>query len=304
MSRVALPLAALALVFSLQRAAAQEAPPPPVATAPPVVEAPPPEPAPPPPIDPSVNVSTLAAPDAFSVAGRQTGLPQDLWRETPRELMRAVLPLIDGKPLTPTAAALARRVLATGAPGPKGSSDDAGASDSDLAGARAGALVALGDVEAAAAILQRAPGVDRSSALSQAAAESALLAGDETRACAVAQALTVGRDDIYWLRLRAYCQAIGGQASAAHLTLDLAQAQARDATFGRLMTAKLGGGAAGAASLRNGLDLALSRSLGLDLTTAKASPAVAQALSGGPPATVEIAPPAADLAAFAEAMAA
>ena len=48
---------------------------------------------------------------------------------------------------------------------------------------------------------------------------------------------------------------------------------------------KLAGAAIpGAASLRNGLDFALSRSLGLDLAAAKPAPAVAAALAGGDPA--------------------
>ena len=113
------------------------------------------------------------------------------------------------------------------------------------------------------------------------------------------KALTIGRDDIYWLRLRAYCQAIAGQTAAAHLTFDLAQAQAKDAAYGRLMGAKLAGGAGGAASLRNGLELALSRSLGLDLAAAKASPAVAAALGKAPP-EVDAPQIATDLAIFAD----
>ena len=227
-----------------------------------------------------VEVAPLAAPDAFSIAGRQTGLPADLWRGASVDTLNAVLPKLAQKPLSPAAAALARRVLATGAPGPQGLGSDAA-----LLGARAGALVALGDPRAAAAILDRAPGLDRDSGLSRAAAEGALLAGDDASACRIAQALTVGRDDVYWLRLRAYCQAIAGQTAQAQLTFDLAQAQARDEPFGRLMAAKLaGGGDPGPASLRNGLDYALSRNLGLDLAAAKPSPAVAAALSGADPA--------------------
>ena len=226
-----------------------------------------------------VQVIQLPAPDAFSTPGRATGLPQDLWSGTPIDTARAVLPVLAAKPLSPAAAALARRVLATGAPGPKGSTSDEG-----LAGARAAALIALGDVGSAAKILDRAPGLERNAALSQAAAESALLAGDSAKACAVANNLSSGRSDLYWLRLRAFCQAQAGQNDQAQLTLDLAQAQARDPAYGRLMAAKLSGAPAGAASLRNGLDLALSKALNLDLSTAKPAPAVAAALSGLDPA--------------------
>ncbi len=227
-----------------------------------------------------VEVSSLAAPDAFSTPGRDTGLPANLWRGASVQTARTVLPLLAARTLSPAAAALARRVLATGATGPQGSG-----SDPVLTGARANALLAQGDAKAAAAILLRAPGMDRSPELAHAAAESALLTGDDARACAVADALSSGRDETYWLRLRTYCQAIAGHPDQAQLTFDLAQSQAKDAVFGRLMSAKLAGaGNPGPAALRNGLDYALSRSLGLDLTAAKPSPAVAAAMAGASPA--------------------
>jgi hypothetical protein len=231
-----------------------------------------------------VEVAPLAAPDAFSTAGRPTGLPQDLWRDASVDTLNTVLPKLSaqavGRGLSPAAAALARRVLATGAPGPQGVGEDP-----PVLAARAAALVAVGDAKAAATILARAPGLDRSAELSRTAAESALLSGEDARACAVAEALTIGREDIYWLRLRAYCLALGGQADQAQLTFDLAQTQARDPVFGRLMGAKLaGGGDPGAPSLRNGLDYALSRNLGLDLAAAKPAPPVAAALAGADPA--------------------
>jgi hypothetical protein len=225
-----------------------------------------------------VEVTPLAAPDAFSTAGRATGLPTDLWRGASARTVEKVLPLLATKPLSPAAAQLARRVLATGAVGPSGIGDDPA-----LIGSRANALIALGDPQAAAAILARAPGLERSAELSQAAAESALLAGDDARACAIAERLGEGRGQIYWLRLRAYCQLLAGEKAAAQLTFDLAQTQARDAVYGRLMTAKLAGAAPGAASLRNGLDYALSRNLGLDITAAKPAPAVAAAISPADP---------------------
>jgi hypothetical protein len=226
-----------------------------------------------------VEVAPLAEPDAFTMPGRATGLPASLWRGASLKTARTVLPLLAARPLSPAGAALARRVLAAGAPGPQG----AGA-DPVLIAERASALLTQGDARAAGAILNRAPGLDRSPELARAAAESALLAGDDARACAVAEGLGAGRDEVYWLRLRTYCQAIAGHPDQAQLTFDLAQAQAKDATFGRLMAAKLAGaGAPGAASLRNGLDYALSKSLGLDLAAAKPSPAVAAALSSGDP---------------------
>jgi hypothetical protein len=226
-----------------------------------------------------VQVSQLAPPDAFSAPGRATGLPPELWRGTTIETAKAVLPLLAAKPLSPAAAALARRVLATGASGPQGSLGDEG-----LVGLRASALIALGDAGAAAKILDRQPSLERNPDLARAAAEGFLLAGDNARACAIAEGLGEGRGQIYWLRLRAFCEAAASKTAEAQLTFDLAQTQARDAVYGRLMAAKLNGAAAGAASLRNGLDYALSKALNLDLTAAKPAPAVAAAISGAEPA--------------------
>jgi len=220
-----------------------------------------------------VSVKALAAPDLFSAAGRETGLSAELWGGASPGILAEVLPLLVAKPLSPAAQGLARRVLATGAPGP-----GAAGNDPALAGARVNALIAQGGVKEAQQILTKTPGLDQRPALAQAAAETALLAGDADRACALGDGLAVGREDIYWLRLRAYCQARKGEKDAAQLTLDLAQGQARDPVFGRLMAARLSGAAPGAASLRNGLDYALSKDLGLDLSKAQPAPAVAAAL--------------------------
>lgn len=225
-----------------------------------------------------VAVSSLAAPDYFSAGGHDTGLSAGLWKAASPDTLRAVLPLLATKPLSPAAQALARRVLATGAPGP-----GTAGQDPVLAGLRISALIAQGGVKDANEILSNTSGLDQRPALAQAAAEAALLSNNPDRACAIGDALAVGRDEIYWVRLRAYCQIRKGDTGAAQLTFDLAQGVARDAVFGRLMTVKLnGGGDPGAASLRNGLDVALSRDLGLDLSAGTPSPAVAAALNPQP----------------------
>lgn len=220
-----------------------------------------------------VAVTALAAPDHFSTGGRDTGLPQSLWLGASPDTMRAVIGVLAAKPLGPAGRGLAARVLATGAPAPPEF-----ARDEAIAGQRINALIAQGAVAEAGAILERSSTLDRSPELAQAAAEAALLAGDVERACTTAARLSTGRDEIYWLRLRAFCQAQRGESGPAQLTFDLAQGQARDPIYGRLMGAKLGLAAAGAPSLRNGLDYALSRDLGLDLSQVKASAAVSAAL--------------------------
>lgn len=210
-----------------------------------------------------VAVQSLAALDLFS-SGRDTGLGTDLWKGASADIARNVIPTLDSAPLSPAGAALARAVLATAATAPDGAGDDA-----DLAAARVKALLDLGDADGAAMILAHTPGLSSSAALSQAAAEVDLITDQPDMACATADALSVDRDAIYWLRLRAFCQARAGKTDMAQLTLTLASQQAPDPVFSRLMGAVLAGGAnPGAPSLRNGLDYALSAALKLDLTPA------------------------------------
>ncbi|MBO9708572.1 MAG: hypothetical protein J7521_10190 [Caulobacter sp.] len=218
-----------------------------------------------------VEVQALAPPDLFSTPAGQTGLSGDLWKDASPGLVREALPKLAARPLSPATAALAHRVLATGATGPDGVG-----TDPEMGAARASALIALGDAAGASAVLDRAPGVATNADLSAAAAEAALIAGDDAKACAVGEALSVDRGGAYWLRLRAFCQALAGQHDAAQLTLNLAVQQAKDADYARLMNALLAGTPGGAANLRNGVNYALSRKLGLDLqaAAATASPAL------------------------------
>ena len=206
-----------------------------------------------------VAVQQLGKLDLFSTGATDTGLGADLWKGASADIAREVIPGLAQRPLSPAAAALARRVLSTAAAAPDGAG-----SDTALAGARAQTLLALGDAADAQAILDHTSNLNNDGALSQVAAEAALIAGNTDRACATADALTADRGGVYWLRLRAFCQARAGQTAAAQLTFDLAQEQGRDATYARLMGAVMGGGDPGAGSLRNGLDYALTTQLKLE----------------------------------------
>lgn len=220
-----------------------------------------------------VQVQTLAAPDLFSTPAGDTGLSGDLWKDASPGIVRDVLPKLASKPLSPAAAGLARRVLATGANAPAAIGDDP-----DMGAARAMALIALGDAAGADAVLDRAPGVSASPALSMAAAEAALITGADDKACKIGEALSVERGAAYWLRLRAFCQVLADQHDAAQLTLTLAVQQTKDADYARLMGAAVSGTPAGAANLKNGVNYALSRKLGLDLQSAAAVASASLAL--------------------------
>jgi hypothetical protein len=228
-------------------------------------------PADPPPSPPPATVSApvavqaapLQAPDLFSAEAASTGLPSDLWRGASGDLARVVIPLLAQKPLTPAAAAFARRVMSTGAAAPEGAGQD-----TDLAAARIGAVLALGDAVGARAMVEHTPGLRQNAALAQVAAEADLVLGREDDACAVGDSLNVGKDQPYFRRLRAYCLLRAGDKPGAQLAYDLTSEQAKDDIYKRLMGAAVSGSAPGDASLRNGMEYALSRRLQLDLTPA------------------------------------
>ena len=231
-----------------------------------------PDQAPPPAAVPAtIQAQPLTQLDFFST-GRDTGLGEDVWKGSSADIARAVIPGLAAKPLSPAAAGLARRLLAQASTAPTGAGNDL-----DLAVARARALLALGDAEDASLVLDRTPGVADHADLSGLAAEAALISEQDDKACHIADNLTDGRGGLYWLRLRAFCQARAGKADEAQLTFNLAGGEGGDAATARLLGVFIAGmGDPGPPSLRDGLDYAVSRALKLDLTPALAfaSPAV------------------------------
>ena len=237
-----------------------------------------------------VEVESLTKLDLFST-GRDAGFGMDVWKGASADIARAIIPTLATKPMSPAATSLARRLLAQAATAPDGAG-----SDGDLAAARVRALLALGEAPLAENILDHTPNLSENAALSQTAAETALVMGEDQKACGIGDALTADRGGLYWLRLRAYCQALAGKPDQAQLTFTLANQQGKDVTLSRLMTVMINGaGVAGPASLRNGLEYALSRQLKLDLTaaSASASPAIADRIAAaaptplaGPPTTL------------------
>jgi hypothetical protein len=222
---------------------------------------------------PPVEVQSLGQLDLFST-GRETGLGEDVWKGASADIARAVIPSLALRPLSPAAAGLARRLLAQTATAPAGAGGDL-----DLALARARALMALGDADDASLVFDRTPGVADSAPLSAEAAEAALISDQADKACQIDQRLNAARSDRYWPRLHAFCQARGGQADAAQLTLNLAGPLDNASPVARLLAVYVAGaGEPGPASMRGGLDYALSRALKLDLAPAlaDAAPAIAR----------------------------
>jgi hypothetical protein len=210
-----------------------------------------------------VETAPLSAPDLFAAdAGTPTGLPSDLWNGASLDLARTVIPMAVTRPMTPAAQAFAIHVMSTASSAP-----DGGGADADLAAARIYVVLSLGDPIGARAMLQHTPGVRQSAAMSQVAAEADLVLGRDDEACSLGDTLAVGKDSAYFRRLRVFCLVKGGDKPGAQLAYDLTSEQAKDDVYKHLMSAAVSGQTAGVqASLRNGLEYALSRLMGLDPT--------------------------------------
>jgi hypothetical protein len=243
-----------------------------------------------------VQVQQLAAPDLFSIGTGSSDLPADLWQGSSPALLRTMLPILAQKPLSPAAAALARHLLSAAGNAPEGVGDDP-----QMAGERAQALLRLGDAAAVETIADHTPQLAQKPDLARAAAEAALIRGEEDKACGLGDSLVTGREGVFWLRLRAFCQARAGQAAPAQLTLDLVQQQAHSPDYDRLMAALLSSATNAMPALDDALDFAISKRVSNDWASALASApaaiavAVARDASAPAPARLEAAARAARL---------
>ncbi len=189
------------------------------------------------------RVEGLPAPgvDAIGLAGpAEGGLAQDLWAGSQGELIRALLENLPVASENPPLRALTRRLLMTGAP-------IAGlAEPGSVLGARAGRLLAMGDLEGAAALLDRVPATNEDSQVTRLAVRAALLRGDRETACSRAAAIAPASAAAFWAKATIYCRLAEGDPEGARLGLALLrdQGQADDATFVALAEAIADGDAA------------------------------------------------------------
>jgi hypothetical protein len=198
----------------------------------PRTEPPPPEPA------GEVAVEGLAAPelDAVGLSGpTEGGFDRPLWQDTDPDLVLQLLTDLPVVTLVPPLRALTRRLLVTGAPG------DASEPGRVLA-TRIERLVAMGDLDAAKALVDHLPPPATDTPLARRAAEVALLLGDDQSACRLADALGPTSDAEFWAKTAVFCRLAEDDGSGAQLGLDLMReaGQTDDDAFFELATAIAG----------------------------------------------------------------
>ncbi len=191
----------------------------------------------------AVEVVPLGAPaaDAVGLIDRETGgLPVEMWAGTSRSLAYAGLEALPAHYRSPTARSLAITLLTTAAPGPEAQSQRPPAGD--FVAARIRALMRLGALQGALALVKAADGVPVTPVLTRVRSDARLAAGEVPAACADANRLSQQSDDPHWQKLLVFCQAAAGETGEARFGLDLlAEMGVEDPLFVRLADAMVAG---------------------------------------------------------------
>jgi hypothetical protein len=180
-------------------------------------------------------VEGLAAPelDAVGLTGpSEGGFDRPLWQGSDPELVRQLLAGMPVVTQVPALRALTRRLLVTGSPV---RSREPGR----MLALRIERLVAMGDLAAAKALIDHLPPPATDSELARRAAEVALLLGDDSTACRLAESLGPTSGAEFWAKVNIYCRLVAEDRSAARLGLDLLReaGQTDDRAFFELATA-------------------------------------------------------------------
>lgn len=165
----------------------------------------------------SIEVGQLGTAQAFEVGTLNIdngGLDSALWQGTGAKRAVSLINAAPTQTSNPVAKRLLRAVLLSGGVPPQGSPSDQTA----FRQARLAAIIGLGDMQAAQAITSRTPDLSGNNKISS---DLALLAGDNDRACAIADTVLENRGAPEWARLRAFCHVLRGETPAAELTADI-----------------------------------------------------------------------------------
>ena len=162
-------------------------------------------------------VEGLAAPeiDAVGLSGpTEGGFGRPLWQGSDPELVAQLLADLPVVTLVPPLRELTRRLLVTGSPA-------GGSEPGRMLTLRIERLVAMGDLDAAKALVDHLPPAATDSVLARRVAEVALLLGNDQTACRLADSLGPTSGAEFWAEIAVYCRLVEDDRSGARLGLDL-----------------------------------------------------------------------------------
>lgn len=206
------------------------------------------------------QLATVGIDTAGVLTAADGALPVDMWRETPRSLVDALLPRLPVGTPSPTMNRLMRRLLQTGAAAPRGDAEPGRLLDE-----RARMLWRMGDTGGLLKLIAAVPADGRSEQLWRLDTEAQLLAGNTSAACQTAGIRTDIDPDTFWQKMLGFCQALTGDADGASLTLALlVERDSETQPYKALLEALINGRATGPKIADpDPLDLAMLRAAGL-----------------------------------------
>ncbi|HXC55805.1 MAG TPA: hypothetical protein VNU97_10955 [Rhizomicrobium sp.] len=213
------------------------------------------------------DLGVVDGPPVGTLGDSQGGLGQSMWINAPRGEVEDLLgrvPLVSADPFV---RGLARRVVLTVSDAPVGPARRA------LVTIRIEKLLQAGLLDDAGA-LAAALKLDNDPDFARVQAEALLYAGRDKEVCGDLTATRLTAPEPFWLELRTWCFAAGGDSASAELTHAVLEAQgAKDPAFDLLSADALGGRktAPGAIDRPNALHVYLLRKTGLPVTGATAA---------------------------------
>ncbi len=132
------------------------------------------------------------------------GFPPNVWRDTPREIIKNLIEFIPAETNSETLRILRRRLLLSAVSTPP--SKEKG--EQTILLARANALFRTGDLKAVSQLLDLVPRSVKKEPLSKLAADAAFLQNDLDHACSMAADWVLRSQDRYWQKALIFCEAL------------------------------------------------------------------------------------------------
>ena len=202
----------------------------------------------------SVDALGVVAPGSVgTLTAESGGLGVAMWRDTPRELVDLLLPVMPVRAASTAMHDLGRRLLLSAAALPEGPSSV------NLIAARAERLLEMGETDALFSLVDLAPPEARDGQLSRIEADAHFMSNDLLRACEIAGAQDDALSDSYWQQVYVFCRLLAGDKDSADLGISLLRETGRaDAVFLRLAASLAGAGKATLDSMREPTPLLLA----------------------------------------------
>lgn len=189
----------------------------------------------------TMELAPVSQDTAGTLDSAQGGLPIDMWKATPREVIESYLPQLSSAPGARAAYDLQRRFLLTAAEVPLGLPGLGEKETAALLIRRVERLYAMGDWDDARNLLELVPEKLRAESLIRYDVEAFFQAHEDKKACERAEPYLATGDDRFWTKASVVCSLIEDDKAHASLALDmLREEKISDPFFVALAESQLG----------------------------------------------------------------